>query len=81
MSDNPKEIHDLRITYLDAAIAEIQAVCNVVEAQEGQHPERAKIAELAGNNAQQKFEDYVRAVEARNKDAKATEPVAIADED
>lgn len=59
------EVYEARVAYLDAAIAEITAVCNVVEAPAEKQDELRKIAQLAGDNAQQKFEAFTQLADRR----------------
>lgn len=62
-----ERIHQARIEYVDAAIGEIQQVCNVVEANPDNVEKVKQIAQIAGEHAQQKFEAFVQLVEeARN---------------
>ena len=56
------EIYNARVVYLDAAIAEINAVCNTVEASPDRLEETKQIAQLAGENAQSKFDAYLSLV-------------------
>jgi hypothetical protein len=59
---NAIEVHQRRAEYMDASINEINAVANAVEAQDGENYETLQqIAQLAGENANQKFEAFVQA--------------------
>mgnify|MGYP006282530333 CR=1 FL=1 len=67
MSDLDLEIYNARVAYLDAAIAEINAVCNVVEAtDETKKNELRQLAQLTGDNAQQKFDAFSQLCDRRN---------------
>jgi hypothetical protein len=53
---NSELLHQLRCEYLDAAIAEINAVCNVMEADNFEQADvRGRQAEQVGIAAQEKF--------------------------
>lgn len=67
-----QRVHQARSEYLDAAIAETQAVCNSIEASDERVEELLQIAQLAGDYAQQKFEAFVTIV-AESKASKADE--------
>lgn len=57
-----ERVHNLRIEYLDAAIAEINAVCNVIE---NDDPDKIDIirqqAQLLGDKAGAKFNEFIQA--------------------
>jgi len=73
MADIDTEIHQARIEYLDAAIAEINAVCNSVENEdEAKTDVIRQEAQTRGEVAQEKFERFVQLVESR-KASKANE--------
>jgi len=56
---NDEQLHQLRITYIDAAIGEINAVCNVLAATDTTNgKERGLIAEQHGLAAQAAFQAY-----------------------
>ena len=54
------DIHQARIWYIDAAIAEAQAVCNVLESNTYELAEaRAEQASKIGEHSQVKFNEFV----------------------
>jgi hypothetical protein len=62
---NALEVHQRRAEYMDAAIQEINAVANAIEATDSDRYEQCQqIAQLAGENANQKFESFVEACNA-----------------
>jgi len=58
-----QRVHQARSEYLSATIEETQAVCNALEAIDADKYKLCQqIAQIAGDNAQQKFEVYVELV-------------------
>ena len=65
-----QRVFDARVEYMSAAIAEITMVCNAAEStDEATRESRTKLAQLAGENAQAKFETFLLEVEARQAEA------------
>ena len=65
-----QRVFNARVEYMSAAIAEITMVCNAAEStDEVTRESRTKLAQLAGDNAQQKFELFLIEVEARQAEA------------
>jgi hypothetical protein len=59
---NPAAIHQARSEYLSAAIAETNAVCNLIEADDDKAKLLKEVARQAGATAQEKFEEFLTAV-------------------
>jgi len=67
------DIHQARVDYLSAAIAEINAVCNTVEnTDEAKTDLLRQEAQVRGEDAQERFEYFVKLVES-HKASKASE--------
>lgn len=61
------QVHEARIEYVSAAIAEINAVCNVMASTTVEHCEACQeVAQNLGNQAQQKFNEYRRLLIEKN---------------
>jgi maleate cis-trans isomerase len=59
---NATEVHQRRAEYMEAMINEANTTCNVIENDdELKHDTLKQLAQLAGDNAQQKYEAFVMA--------------------
>jgi len=78
-----QRVFDARIEYISAAVGEVTMVANAAEAlNEEDREARSKLAQLAGDNAQQKFELFIEACTARQAEHDLNAEVAnvVADE-
>jgi hypothetical protein len=61
------QVYEARVAYISSAIAEINAVCNVMASTSLEHCEACQeIAQNLGNQAQQKFNEYRRLLIEKN---------------